>query len=61
MHEVGHHEAAFSKVKQSLRRAQARTDDTRRAATWAAFDTITKADAAGWFTHCGFPPDDQPS
>ena len=54
-------EEAFSKVKQALRRAQARTDDTLRAATWAAFDTITTADAAGWFTHCGYPPDDQPS
>jgi len=54
-------EEAFSKVKQCLRRAQARTDDTLRAATWAAFDTITSADIAGWFTHCGYPPDDQPS
>ena len=54
-------EEAFSKVKQALRRAQARTDDSLRAATWAAFDTITNADAAGWFTHCGYPPDDQSS
>ena len=54
-------EEAFSKVKQSLRRAEARTDDDLRAATWAAFDTITSADAAGWFTHCGYPPHDQPS
>lgn len=49
-------EEAFSKVKQYLRRAQARTDDALRAATWAAFDTLTSADAAGWFTHCGYPP-----
>lgn len=49
-------EEAFSKVKQSLRRAQARTDDDLRAATWAAFATITASDAAaGWFTHCGYP------
>jgi transposase len=53
-------EEAFSKVKQFLRRAQARTDDALRAATGAAFDTITSANAAGWFTHCGYPPDDQP-
>jgi transposase len=53
-------EEAFSKVKQSLRRAQSRTDDDLRAATWAAFATITTADAAGWFTHCGYPLDDQP-
>jgi transposase len=54
-------EEAFSKVKQFLRRAEARTDDDLRAATWAAFATITKADAAGWFTHCGYPAHDQAS
>jgi transposase len=54
-------EEAFSKVKQSLRRAQARTDDDLRAATWAAFATITPGDAAGWFTHCGYLPHDQPA
>jgi len=54
-------EEAFSKVKQALRRAQARTDDDLRAATWAAFATITSADATGWFTHCGYPPDDRSS
>ena len=47
-------EHAFSKVKQALRRAQARTDDALRAATWAAFDAITPTDAAGWFDHCGY-------
>ena len=54
-------EEAFSKVKQSLRRAEARTDDDLRAATWAAFATVTKADAAGWFAHCGFPSGHQGS
>jgi transposase len=54
-------EEAFSKVKQFLRRAEARTDDALRAATWAAFDTITSDHATGWFTHCGYPPGDQPS
>jgi transposase len=54
-------EEAFSKVKQCLRRAEARTDDALRAATWAAFATITTADAAGWFTHCGYPPRHQAS
>jgi transposase len=47
-------EHAFSKVKQSLRRAQARTDDALRAATWTAFTTITSADAVGWFAYCGY-------
>jgi hypothetical protein len=32
-----------------------------RAATWAAFATITQTDAVGWFTHCGYPPSDRPS
>jgi len=54
-------EEAFSKVKHCLRRAQARTDDDLRAATWAAFATITQSDVAGWFTHCGYPPHHQPS
>lgn len=48
-------------MKQFLRRAEARTDDALRAATWAAFDTITSSDADGWFTHCGYLPVDQPS
>lgn len=47
-------EAVFSKVKASLRRAQARTDDALRDATWAAFATVTTADIAGWFAHCGY-------
>jgi len=54
-------EHAFSKVKHSLRRAQARTDDDLRSATWAAFATISPRDADGWFTHCGYPPNDRPS
>jgi transposase len=54
-------EEAFFQIKQALRRAQARTDDALRAATWAAFATITPADAAGWFRHCGYQPPDQPS
>ena len=54
-------EHAFSKVKQALRRAQARTDDDLRTATWSAFATITPADAAGWFAHCGYHPCHQPS
>ncbi len=48
-------EHAFSKVKQALRREQARTDDDLRTATWAAFAAITSTDAAGWFAHCGYP------
>jgi len=54
-------EEAFSKVKQSLRRARARSDDDLRSATWNAFATITPSDAAGWFAHCGYPHPHQPS
>ena len=54
MHKVGRDEEAFSKVKQVLRRAKARTEDALRSATWAAFATITIADIAGWFSHCGY-------
>lgn len=53
-------EEAFSTVKQSLRRAQPRTDDDLRTATWAAFATITTADATGWFTHAGYTSQAQP-
>ena len=49
-------EHAFSKVKQFLRRAAARTDDALRAATWAAFAIITPTDIAGWFANCGYAP-----
>jgi transposase len=47
-------EEAFSKVKQFLRRAQARTDDALRSATWAALASITPANVAGWYSHCGY-------
>jgi transposase len=54
-------ELAFSKVKQHLRRAEPRTDDALRAATWAAFATVTPGDIAGWLTHCAYLPEDQRS
>ena len=54
-------EEAFSKVKASLRRARAWTDDALRDATWAAFASITPADIFGWFSHCGYGPGDQES
>jgi transposase len=54
-------EEAFSKVKAFLRRAQARTDDALRAATWDALTSITLADIAGWFSHCGYGAGDQES
>jgi len=54
-------ELAFAKLKQALRRREPRTDDDLRAATWAALDAITPADARAWFAHCGYPPRDQAS
>ena len=49
-------EEAFSKLKHLLRRAAARTHEALAAAIWAALAAITPHDAAGWFTHCGYPP-----
>ena len=54
-------EEAFAKVKQALRRAEPRTDDALRDATWNAFGTITPGDAAGWFGHSGYSTNPQPS
>jgi len=48
-------EHAFAKLKEHLRRAEARTADALHAALAAALATITAADARGWFRHCGYP------
>jgi len=49
-------EEAFSKLKEALRRAEARTQEALEAAIAAALATITAQDARGWFTHCGYTP-----
>lgn len=49
-------EGAYSKVKQALRRAAKRTQDELVEAIGAAVGAVTAQDAAGWFTHCGYPP-----
>ncbi len=49
-------EGAFSKMKTSLRRVGARTQETLVEAIAQALGTITPADALGWFTHCGYLP-----
>jgi transposase len=54
-------EEAFSKLKAFLRRAQARPEDALGTATWAALASITLADIAGWFSHCGYGAGDQES
>ena len=48
-------ELAFAKVKERLRAAAERTFDGLVAATGAAVDAVTTADARGFFAHCGFP------
>lgn len=47
-------EEAFAKLKQALRRAQARTHDALIDAIAVALDQVTGADARGFFQHCGY-------
>jgi transposase len=47
-------ELAFSKLKQTLRRAKARTRDALDEAIATALHQITPADARGYFVHCGY-------
>ncbi len=47
-------ERMWSKVKQSLRSAQARTWQALIAAIAAALASVTVQDAANWFAHCGY-------
>ena len=47
-------EQAFSKLKASLRRAQARTYEALIGAMGRALDEITERDASGFFRHCGY-------
>ena len=48
-------EHAFAKLKQFLRKAKARTQETLEAAIAAGLATITAQDVGGWFKHCQFP------
>ena len=47
-------EHAFSKLKAALRTSAARTPEALDAAIHDALPTVTAADAAGWFAHCGY-------
>jgi len=47
-------EHAFSKIKQSLRGAAARTQAALDQAITNAINEVTKDDALGWFRHCGY-------
>jgi transposase len=47
-------EKMWSKVKQSLRSAEARTAEALTAAVAAAMRTVTRQDAINWFASCGY-------
>lgn len=47
-------EKMWSKVKEALRSAKARTEETLWAAIAAALASVTAQDAIGWFASCGY-------
>lgn len=47
-------EEAFSKMKNALRKAGARTHEALLGAMAQALSEVTPSDAAGWFDHCGY-------
>jgi len=47
-------EKMWSKVKEFLRAAKARTSDALDAAIEAAFQSVTPQDVAAWFASCGY-------
>jgi transposase len=49
-------EQAWSKIKQWLRSAKARTADALEKAIADALATITADNALAWFSHCGYGP-----
>ena len=48
-------ERCWSKLKEALRGAKARTYEALDAALAEAWESVTASDAEGWFTHCGYP------
>ncbi len=53
-------EEAFSKIKQLVRKAGARSREALVEAIARALAAVTPQDAAGWFVHAGYEPQDQP-
>jgi transposase len=49
-------EETFSKLKNSLRRAGARTREALEEAICQALLTVTAQDGHGWLSHCGYVP-----
>ena len=52
-------EEAFSKIKNIVRKTGARTREALDEAISEALAAITLEDVAGWFSHCGYRPQDQ--
>ena len=52
-------EEAFSKIKNLVRKAQARTRQALVEAIALAIRALTLEDVVGWFAHCGYYPQDQ--
>ena len=52
-------EEAFSKTKNIVRKAGARTRQASVEAIAKAISSLTLEDVAGWFAHCGYYPQDQ--
>jgi transposase len=52
-------EEVFSKIKANLRTIEARTQETLMEAIAQALDAVSRSDALGWFSHCGYRLADQ--
>jgi transposase len=53
-------EEAFGKIKALVRKVGARVREALVEAIGHALATVTPEDAAGWFAHAGYQPQDQP-
>jgi len=53
-------EEAFSKIKHLVRKESARVREGLVEAIGRALAAVTLEDAAGWFAHAGYWPQDQP-
>ena len=53
-------EEAFSKIKGLVRKEGARVREVLLEAIGRALASVTTEDAAGWFAHAGYWPQDQP-
>ncbi len=54
-------EEAFSKIKALLKKAAARSRESLVEVIGRALSAVTPQDAKGWFVHCGYEVEAQPS